>query len=77
MTDEQRAHEHYNRDPARIRSLLGILSALWERHPDRSLMELLTMICGQIPPLTDAELSDRITRRLNAELWEEIQKKET
>jgi hypothetical protein len=60
--------ESYNSDPARIRSLLGILGAFWEQHPDLSLMDLLAFHLETTCKTTDAELSDRITRKLNAEL---------
>jgi len=68
-----RPNRSYDSDPARIRSLLRILEALWERHPNLQLMELLESL-GPTRPF-DADLSDRITRRLNAELAEEMKLK--
>jgi hypothetical protein len=67
----EKVMENYNRDHQRTRSLIGILKALRERHPDSPLMELLTSRLNAGPEMTDAELSERITRRLNAEVAEE------
>jgi uncharacterized protein YihD (DUF1040 family) len=61
----------YDTDPARIRSLCRVLEAYWERHSELQLMQLLEKLMATWG-MPDSKLSDALTRRLNAELADEL-----